>query len=140
MFSFFSNKKQIKEDRHFKQDYYVYVSKYFSEGHVEMWCHCTRLPDLNHHSEYFLGYFLPDKTWEKPKKAYYKLDWGINKGAERLHKVLCMQTPEPEKPKKLVENKVWTREDFVNFGKKGQRAVKEKYGKAPVKMRWEDKG
>lgn len=133
MFSFFKSKIQIKEDVFFRNLYYVYVAKYYDNGDVEMWCHAMGLPALNMKSEYFLGNFYDDGRWERPKTSY-QLPYAMNKGAERLFKEMVAKI-EPRKPEK-PENKVWTREDFVNFGKKGQHAVKEKYGKPPVNMRW----
>lgn len=120
-----------------KRDHYYYVLKIFDNGEREMWCHCARLPAMNMRSEYFLGSILEDKRWIESKHSR-KLDWSMQKHSKELYaKVLKsleinkdMVYPKPKK-----ENRIWTREDFVNFGKKGQQKVRDKYGKPPVSLK-----
>lgn len=140
----FAPKCIIREDIHFKAKNKLYITKHFDNGLVTLWCRdyknkSTLRSDIN------LG-LLTLKVWTKPK-TFNLLDWDIQKGAVRLHQLLMEKIDEKDEEidtiqvmkKNKKEKKEYTREDFVEFGKMGPKAVYAKLGKHPGQIRWADK-
>lgn len=140
-----------REVIHCKRNHYIYVTRHFDNGLIEFWAMQSKSPykgEKWYEERYSLGKISGD-NWIKPKN-FYDLDRTMQTMAEWIYQckiqgkkvdieTVRMYSNEGMK-KTLKEKKVYTREDFVNFGKLGQVKVKEKYGlKNSVLFRWNPK-
>lgn len=129
----------LREDIHFKHNYYVYLTKHFETGVIEMWCRSSKSVYEEIGKQFFLGTYVLN-VWNQPK-SLGTLDWGMQKGAQRLHEV-CMRKYSKEDESKSEKAKipvVYDRAYFVEQGKLGQKKVRETYKKPPVALRWAKK-
>jgi hypothetical protein len=134
----------VKEKIHWKRNHYLYVTRHFDNGNVEMWAIASKNPYKKTKEEkYYLGKVVGD-FWIKPKK-FYNLDRSMIVLTEKLFtKVSGFKVDKGEggaytlkgMKKQMKEKKVYTREDFVKFGDLGQKKIMAKYGVSPVVLRW----
>ncbi len=134
-----------REVIHCKRNHYVYISRHFDNGLIEFLAIKSRNPYTHQEDKCRLGKISGD-NWIKPNN-FYNLGRTMQVTAEWIYQnkirgrrvdMEDVRVYSREGMKKtLKEKKVYTREDFVNFGKQGQEKIKEKYGLAnSVLFRW----
>lgn len=134
-----------------KDNHYIYITREYNNGLKEFWAIQSKSPYKGsklYKEKYSLGKITGDH-WIKPKD-FYDLDRRMMGMAEWVyhHKILNKKVDYEQgraydaKGMKtaLKKKKVYTREDFVNFGKLGQEKVMAKYKvKNAVLLRWNKK-
>ncbi len=129
----------VSERVFFKHNHYLYLARDFKDGTIELWAVAARKPYEWELHEYSLGKYIL-KDWIKPK-GFYNYQYSMQRSAQKLFAIIVKEREDDKKeiptPKAKKENKMWTREDFVEAGRRGQAKVKEKYRvESVVNLRW----